>query len=70
MKGFIICNSDLGSEFRHCCLLICQEDNAGHVNDNGDESCKLDGKGSEFANGGVENVMQIESDVSDWFINF
>ncbi|KAL0866744.1 hypothetical protein Bca101_045862 [Brassica carinata] len=39
-----------------------QMDNAGHVNDNGDESCKLDGKGSEFANGVMENVVQIESD--------
>ncbi|KAG2325308.1 hypothetical protein Bca52824_008036 [Brassica carinata] len=38
------------------------EDNAGHVNDNGDESCKLDGKESEFANGVMENVMLIDSD--------
>ncbi|KAF8087303.1 hypothetical protein N665_0591s0007 [Sinapis alba] len=38
-----------------------QMDNAGHVNANGDESSKLDGKESEFANGGMENVMQIES---------
>ncbi|WZZ65696.1 hypothetical protein YC2023_077066 [Brassica napus] len=37
-------------------------DNAGRVNDNGDESSKLDGKDSEFADGGMENVMQIESD--------
>ncbi|KAF8114460.1 hypothetical protein N665_0037s0036 [Sinapis alba] len=36
--------------------------NAGHVNANGDESSKLNGKESEFANGGMENVMQIESD--------
>ena len=55
-------------------LLINQEDepldNAGRVNDNGDESSKLDGKDSEFADGGMENVMQIESDVSDSFIVF
>ncbi|KAG5396862.1 hypothetical protein IGI04_018676 [Brassica rapa subsp. trilocularis] len=37
-------------------------DNAGHVNNNGVESSKLDGKESEFANGGMESVMQIESD--------
>ncbi|CAG7875156.1 hypothetical protein BRARA_E01379 [Brassica rapa] len=37
-------------------------DNAGHVNYNGVESSKLDGKESEFANGGMESVMQIESD--------
>lgn len=55
-------------------LLINQEDehldNAGHVNYNGVESSKLDGKESEFANGGMESVMQIESDVSDSFIVF
>ncbi|KAJ0255055.1 hypothetical protein HA466_0098710 [Hirschfeldia incana] len=40
-----------------------QMDDAGHVNENGEESSKLDGKVSEFANGGVmENVMLIEND--------